>query len=96
MAKELWITFYDIEKSFDSLWLEDCINALGRNGIQDDTPYLVHLMNQKANITVKTPFGDTDPFISTDIVKQGTSLGGDYKTKTKDLRSKTPRVQYAD
>ena len=24
---------------------------------------------------MKTPFGDTDPFISTDIVKQGTSLG---------------------
>ena len=32
-------------------------------------------MNQKANIIVKTPFGDTDPFISTDIVKQGTSVG---------------------
>ena len=32
-------------------------------------------MNRKAYITVKTPFGDTDPFISTDIVKQGTSLG---------------------
>ena len=28
LAKELWITFYDIQKCFDSLWLEDCINAL--------------------------------------------------------------------
>ena len=37
--------------------------------------YLVYLMNRKAYITVKTPVGDTDPFISTDIVKQGTSLG---------------------
>ena len=64
-AKELWITFYDIEKCFDSLWLEDCINVLWRNGIQDDTLYLVYLMNRKAYITVKTPFGDTDPFIST-------------------------------
>ena len=26
--KELWLTFYDIEKCFDSLWLEDCINSL--------------------------------------------------------------------
>ena len=33
------------------------------------------IMNRKAYITVKTPFGDTDPFISLDIVKQGTSLG---------------------
>ena len=31
-------------------------------------------MNRKAYITVKTPFDDTDPFISSDIVKQGTSL----------------------
>ena len=28
LGKELWITFYDIEKCFDSLWLEDCINCL--------------------------------------------------------------------
>ena len=26
--KEFLITFYDIEKFFDSLWLEDCINSL--------------------------------------------------------------------
>ena len=32
-------------------------------------------MNRKAYITVKTLFGDTDPFISIDTVKQGTSLG---------------------
>ena len=25
-GKELWLTFYDIEKCFDTLWLEDCIN----------------------------------------------------------------------
>ena len=70
LGKELWITFYDIEKCFDSLWLEDCINALWRNGIQDDTLYLVYLMNRKAHVTVKTPFGDSDPFITIDLVKQ--------------------------
>ena len=71
----MWITFYDIEKCFDSLWLEDCINAMWRNGIQDDTLYLVYLMNSKAHVTVKTPFADFDPFITTDLVKQGTCLG---------------------
>ena len=28
LVQELWLTFYDIEKCFDSLWLEDCINSL--------------------------------------------------------------------
>ena len=48
LANELWITFYGTGKCFDSLWLEDCIIALWRNGIQDDTLYLVYLMNRKA------------------------------------------------
>ena len=29
LGKELWLTFDDIEKCFDSLWLEDCINLCG-------------------------------------------------------------------
>ena len=32
-------------------------------------------MNAKANVIVKTPFGDTDPMHLTNIVKQGTILG---------------------
>ena len=28
MDKQLWLTFYEIEKCFDSLWLEDCMNSL--------------------------------------------------------------------
>ena len=28
LGKELWISFYDTEKCFDSLWLEDRINSL--------------------------------------------------------------------
>ena len=27
LGKELWLTFYDTEKCFDSLWLEDCIRG---------------------------------------------------------------------
>ena len=27
LGQELWLTFYDIEKCFDS-WLQDCINSL--------------------------------------------------------------------
>ena len=37
--------------------------------------YLVYLLNRRANITVKTPFGDTAPFVTESLVKQGTVLG---------------------
>ena len=75
LGKELWITFYDIEKCFDSLWLEDCINCLWRFGVKDDILYLVFQLNKKAMITVRTPFGNTEPFQINNIVKQGTVLG---------------------
>ena len=39
LGKELWISFYDIEKCFDSLWLEDCINSLWSCGVQNDILY---------------------------------------------------------
>ena len=35
LGKQLWITFYDIEKFFDSLWLEDCVNSPWENGIKE-------------------------------------------------------------
>ena len=75
LNKELWLTFYDIEKCFDSLWLEDCINSLWENGVKDDTLSLIYYLNEKANVVVKTPFGETDPLSFMDIVKQGTVLG---------------------
>ena len=43
-----FLTFYEIEKCFDSLWLEDCINSLWENGIQNDNLYLIYLLNKKA------------------------------------------------
>ena len=75
LKKELWITFYDIEKCFDSLWLEDCINSLWRCGVDDDILYLIYLLNRKANIIVRTPFGNTQSFEICNLVKQGTVLG---------------------
>ena len=65
LGQELWLTFYNIEKCFDSLWLEDCINSLWKNEVVDDILYLSYLMNRRANIVIRTP----------SLVKQGTSLG---------------------
>ena len=57
LGKELWLTFYDIEKCFDSLWLENCINSLWDLGVKDDILCLIHLMNIKATVTIKTALG---------------------------------------
>ena len=44
MGKQLWLTFYDTEKCFDSLCLEDCINSLWDNGVKDDTLSLIYTL----------------------------------------------------
>ena len=75
MNKQLLITFYDIKKCFDTLWLEDSKNSLWDNGIKDNTLSLIYHMNLKENVIVKTPFRDTDPIHLTNIIKQGTVLG---------------------
>ena len=75
IGKEVWLTFYDIEKCFDSLWLEDCIVSLFDNGVKNDLLNLVYKMNQSAEIVVRTPFGDTDSFQVANLVKQGTVMG---------------------
>ena len=72
LNKKLWLTFYDIKKCFDSLWLEDCMNSLWENGVKDDTLSLIYYLNEKA---VKTPSGETDPLSFMNIVKWGTILG---------------------
>ena len=75
LCKEVFITFYDIEKCFDCLWLQDCTNALWDNGIQDDSLYFIYLLSRKAHTTINTPLGRTNPFVLENLVKQGTVLG---------------------
>ena len=75
LNKATFITFYDIEKCVDSLWLEDCINTLWENGVQDDAICLIYLLNAKASVTMNTPFGRAPVFELKHIVKQGTVLG---------------------
>ena len=75
LGKGVFITFYNIEKCSDSLWLQDCISALWDNGIQDDSLYFIYLLSKKASISFSTPLGRTDPFVLENLVKQGTVLG---------------------
>ena len=74
-SKRVADSFYDIEKCFDGLWLEDCINSLWQCGVDDDILHLIYLLNRKADITVRTPFRNTQSFKICNLVKQGTVPG---------------------
>ena len=71
----LFITAYDFEQAFDSLWLEDCIISMKNLGIEKEYLQLIYNMNKSAKVTVQTPFGETSMFTTNPIVKQGTVLG---------------------
>ena len=62
------------EKCSDTLWLEDCINSLWDMGLRNVILSLIYLMNEEARVTVKTPIGDTDAILLTNLIKQGTVL----------------------
>ena len=47
LGKELWFRFYDIEKYFYNLCLEDCINSLWDLGVKDDNLCLIYLTNSR-------------------------------------------------
>ena len=73
--QSLYITAYDFETAFDSLWLEDCLLSLKDLGIEKDLLQLIYNLNKEASVVVQTPVGDTSPFITDPIVKQGSILG---------------------
>ena len=74
LIEDCGLPFMILKKCFDSLWLEDCINSVWENGVKDDTLSLIYYLNEKANVVVKTPFGESDPLSFMNTVKQGTVL----------------------
>ena len=71
----LYLTSYDFATCFDSLWLDDSLLSLWDLGIQNTVLSLIYELNKKAEISVKTPFGTAESFMSPKIVKQGTVCG---------------------
>ena len=71
----LFLTAYDFEQAFDSLWLEDCILSMKNLGVEREYLQLIYNMNKSATVMVSTPYGETSAFKSDPIVKQGTILG---------------------
>ena len=71
LGKETYITYTDIEKCFDNIWLDDAIVDIWRSGMHIRDAIMVKKMNEKARATVLTPFGETEEFQLTSTVKQG-------------------------
>ena len=63
------MTPYDIEKCFDSLQAEDCVNPLWCS------LHPIYRPHQRPEIVVRTPFGETDPSLISNPARQGTALG---------------------
>ena len=75
MNDSLYVTTYDFRQAFDSLWLQDCLLVLRKLGVETYILKLIHEMNKRAIVQIKTPYGLTEPVDVTDIVKQGGVLG---------------------
>ena len=78
------IGIYDVDKCFDSLWVEECINEIFDTGIQNDKLNLLYLMIQNAQVAIKTPQGITQRESISNIIMQGTVWGSLLCTATMD------------
>ena len=71
----LYVTAYDYEQAFDSLWMEDCLLSLKELDVSKEMLQLIYSLNKNAKVVVQTPNGLTKEFTTEPIVKQGTVLG---------------------
>ena len=88
IKKAIDIAIYDVEKCFDSLWLEECINDTYDAGLKNNKLNILYLMNQSTQVEVKVPGGMTDRITISKIVMQGTVWGSLYCTGNMDKLGK--------
>ena len=72
------ICIYDIEKCFDALWLEDCLNDMFDSlppKKRDDKLELVYEANRNNFVAVKTAVGLTERVNIKNVVTQGGTFG---------------------
>ena len=75
---------FDVEKCFDALWMEECINDLYEAGLDNDKLNLLYIENQNAQVAVKTPKGVSKRIDIRNIVMQGSVWGSLFCTTTMD------------
>ena len=79
---------YDVEKCYDALWAQECINDFYDNGCVNDKLALMHLENQNAQVAIKTSKGITERINIQNIIMQGTVMAGLFCTATTDKLAK--------
>ena len=85
------VTVYDVEKCFDALWVQECINNMYDAGLQNNKLNILYFMNQHAEVAIKTTSGITERTSMSNLIMQGTVWGSLFCTATMD---KLPRLQY--
>ena len=74
-AKPVDVGLFDVEKCFDALWMEECINDAYDAGLDNDKLVLLFLENQHAKIAVKTTQGKSERISIRNVIMQGTVWG---------------------
>ena len=72
------ICIYDLEKAFDALWIEDCLNDLYNtlpDAEHDDKLAMIYEANKDNLVAIKTPVGLTKRTNLPKIVTQGGTFG---------------------
>ncbi len=75
LGKATMITFADVEKCFDKIWLDDGLKDLWKSGMNVRDCIALKRMNEVAKATVETPLGPTGEITLTNTVRQGTVNG---------------------
>ena len=87
------IAVYDIEKCFDALWAQECINVLYENGLKNDKLVILHEETLNAKIAIKTAFGISERIDIQNIIMQGSVFGSLICTAVID---KLAKIFYSD
>ena len=82
------ITVHDIEKCFDSLWAQECVNTLYEYGLDNDKLVLIHEETKNAKIAMKTSMGLTERIDIEDLIMQGNIFGSIICTSVMDKLAK--------
>ena len=82
------ITVYDVEKCFDALWVQECMNTLFEYGLTNDKLVLLYEETKTALIAIKTSSGLTERDIIENTIMQGTVFGSLICTTVMDKLAK--------
>ena len=80
--EEIDIQVYDVEKCFDALWLQGCINDLYDKGLTSDKLNLVYQGNSSAMVAIKNGTRLSNRFAIENVVMQGSVWGSLMCTAT--------------